>query len=482
MQKNPQSIPLTVNTVFDLLLHNETFNELIDNPRSSVDKKQFKTMREQINNTIEELVQRFSKYETFTTNNTGIITEIGNRKYSISSPVGSIQFNGTQEDLIRAILDKKHIVSKIPTVTDEFIQELKSQISVVFQRNPELRKEGTEEQYLNYILSIFPESVEKSIYWHGSNTNLSEGFQEGQKTPNADAPETRGRNDVYLARQPWTVLQYVKGVNVREGLKRKTETSTDTPIWNNLWWELKEIMSNGRRENDDWKDIVIGEDTVRQEIPNKRGVFNRKEGGNNGKYLSERKDDYGYKNKSDREFFEEVFGLKWGEDTFNTWVQRNEQVFKDLQTVQNSQLLSEDSQNGGIYPVIVNIKSPIREVGQDTYYEDNRKLFTKAANEGNDAILSQKADNEFGSDVVVMLNYSDKPDSPERIHFLGTAEDIRGFRNWLNSENITYIEQYRKDIEQLSKTILTGTDSTGAPLLDAKEQITKQLEQLLMCN
>ena len=53
--------------------------------------------------------------------------------------------------------------------------------------------------------------------------------------------------------------------------------------WVKLWWELKEIMSNGRRENNDWKDLVIGPENVRQAIPNKAGIFNRDSGGENGK-------------------------------------------------------------------------------------------------------------------------------------------------------------------------------------------------------
>ncbi|WP_287385737.1 hypothetical protein [Lachnospira sp.] len=39
-------------------------------------------------------------------------------------------------------------------------------------------------------------------------------------------------------------------------------------------------MSNGRRENNAWKELVIGDDpnSVRQEIPNKRGEFDLSKG------------------------------------------------------------------------------------------------------------------------------------------------------------------------------------------------------------
>jgi hypothetical protein len=78
-------------------------------------------------------------------------------------------------------------------------------------------------------------------------------------------------------------------------------------------------MSNGRRHNNDWKDLVIGPEHVRQAIPNKHGLFNRDSGGTNGKWLAERKADYGYQDRTDAEFFKDVFGIEYGKDTFNTW-------------------------------------------------------------------------------------------------------------------------------------------------------------------
>jgi hypothetical protein len=76
----------------------------------------------------------------------------------------------------------------------------------------------------------------------------------------------------------------------------------------------------------------------------------------------------------------------------------------------------------GIYPVLINVTNPIRETGEDTYYEEHRGLITQAENEGRDAILGYKADNEFGSDVAVVLNVDQS-----RVHFLGNKEDLKGF-------------------------------------------------------
>jgi hypothetical protein len=46
--------------------------------------------------------------------------------------------------------------------------------------------------------------------------------------------------------------------------------------------------------------------------------------------LSERKADYGYQNKTDAEFFKDVFGIEYGKDTFNTWTKRNAKIFQSL--------------------------------------------------------------------------------------------------------------------------------------------------------
>lgn len=72
---------------------------------------------------------------------------------------------------------------------------------------------------------------------------------------------------------------------------------------------------------------IIGPNT-RQYSPNKRGIFNRDKGGSNGKYLSERKARYGYQDKTDKEFFEEVFDIRYGKETFNDWVNRKNLNFK----------------------------------------------------------------------------------------------------------------------------------------------------------
>lgn len=322
---------------------------------------------------------------------------------------------------------------KVTNITEEELQTA----SLIFDRVPELAEIGTPAEYATYIKEIFPNSVEKEVYWHGSNEDFSKGFLSAKRGEGSGALETKKRNDLYLNKQGWASIQYVDGIN------RKGRDKNGFGHWNKLWWELKEIMSNGRRENNDWKNIVIDESTIRQAIPNKKGVFNRDSGGKNGKWLSERKADYGYENKSDKEFFEEIFGIKLGKDTFNTWTARNAEIFKSL-----------EKSAKGIYPVVIDVRNPIIEEGQNTYYEEQRGLFAIADAKGNDAILSKKADNEFNSDVAVVINANN-----DNVYWLGTKSDIERFRQWkINNDASKVVDEngeplvvyHRSDAENIS--------------------------------
>jgi hypothetical protein len=129
----------------------------------------------------------------------------------------------------------------------------------------------------------------------------------------------------------------------------------------------------------------------------------------------------------------------------------------------------------GLYPVILNIKKPIREEGQDTYYEGHRRLFTKAAKKGNDAIIGARTKNEFGSDVVVMLNLEDNPE--ERVHFLGTTADLKAFAAWkqqnqLSTDNI--IEKILRD-----PFINEFLDSEGSATTDGFATLRDELQSVV---
>lgn len=289
-------------------------------------------------------------------------------------------------------------------------------VDYLFAINPELSRIGTKKEYATYLQSIFPTSKVKDVYWHGTNSDMSNGLPT-TKGKGSGAPETG--TEMYFNKQPYASLQYISGVN------RNIPDIDGFNNWVKLWWELKEALGNGRMESDDWKNEIIGPDT-RQQSPNKKGVFDRDSGGTHGKYLSERKARYGYENKSDKEFFEEVFGIKYGQETFNDWINRKREEFQNIW--KNREVSS------GIIPALLNVSNPISEEGQNTYYEEQRGLFTRASQQGNDAILSNNAKNEFGSDVAIIF------DPKSNVHLLGTNQDLEGFRVW--KESYSSVEEF----------------------------------------
>lgn len=305
----------------------------------------------------------------------------------------------------------------------------KDAIDYLYSTNTELSKVGSKEEYAQYVNSIYPNSLINSIYWHGTDSDLSQGVENTKKGKGSGAPETGA--EMYFNKQPWASLQYISGVN------RNTPDTEGYNNWVKLWWELKEALGNGRMDTDEWKNEIIGPNT-RQYSPNKRGIFNRDKGGSNGKYLSERKARYGYQDKTDKEFFEEVFDIRYGKETFNDWVNRKKSEFQDIW--ESRQVKK------GMYPAVLNVQNPIVEKNQNTYYEEQRGLFTKAKKDKNDAIVSDEANNEFGSDVVVIFN------PKENVHFLGTKQDIENFKNWKSSN---------KDKTNVSKVV----DKNGEPLI-----------------
>lgn len=387
--------------------------------------------------------------------------------------------NGEPSILFQDLLDhfdgdrEEAIKTKVKVFTNEFknwfnnrsvtfLKQDNGSIDYLFSTNPELEKVGTKDEYKQYLNTIFPNSKVSEVYWHGTDSDFSEGIQNTKKGKGSGAPETK--KEMYFNRQPWASLQYISGIN------RKIPDKDGYNNWVKLWWELKEILGNGRMQNDDWKSIVIGPD-IRQEIPNKKGVFNRNEGGENGSFLKERKARYGYENKSDKEFFEEVFGIRYGKDTFQDWVNNNANIFR--------QIWNTKQVKKGMYPVLLNIQNPIVEQNQNTYYEEERKLMTSAKQNNNDSIISNSSKNEFNSDVIVML-YPQKD-----VHILGTYQDIQQFKEWKKTSNASKIvdengEPLLSELLSSSTVTYNPEDFTPIPQEDMRviNEVTKLYEKI----
>jgi hypothetical protein len=122
------------------------------------------------------------------------------------------------------------------------------------------------------------------------------------------------------------------------------------------------------------------------------------------------------------------------------------------------------SVKSGIYPAILNIKNPIEETGQNTYYEEQRGLFTRAKKNNNDAILSNSAKNEFGSDVAIVFN------PKENVHILGTKIDLQRFSEWK--------EKLSKAVDVNGEPIITEFDGDMVFISDPEYDSVKELTEL----
>lgn len=276
----------------------------------------------------------------------------------------------------------------------------------IYINNPKLANIGSKSQYSEYLRSLYPKSQQHNIVWHGSNADFSKGFNTAIRQTGSGAPETAARADMFFNNRPAASYQYVNGLNVPSGQQ-----------WGrDRFWKAKEILGKGMYDQENWQ-MLPWEQAIRTKVPNKKGVFNRDIGGSNGKWLSEYKAELGANDMSDQEFFTNVLGFKPGE-SFNQWVTRNEQIFRQLEA---------DHISKGMYPAMVDLRRPIVEYGQDTYYLD-RGLMDQL---GADGILSNQAKNEFGSDVSVVFDGGRS--NQNKIWWLGNAQDQKAFGNFVKN-------------------------------------------------
>ena len=84
-----------------------------------------------------------------------------------------------------------------------------------------------------------------------------------------------------------------------------------------------------------------------------------------------------------------------------------------------------------ILSALLNVKNPyIRDDknDRDNYPESYKKTIESAEKSGNDGVIILNTFDNFKTDVFVVFN-------PERIHILGSQEDLKGAKEWLKDKN-----------------------------------------------
>ena len=283
-------------------------------------------------------------------------------------------------------------------------------VKQLFKEKPILRSIGSTEDYLRYYDAIFPKSVIQTPYTHGTTYDLSKGLYLTKPIPVTAAPETIKRSDLYLTLQPEAGLQYIPGIN-----------SLPNYSWNKQYWALKEILGKPYL-TDNYRRIPIT--ALRQQIPNKAGQFDRSDitQVGHGKFLQEYKNDFGLSTLSDEDFLKNL-GVRIGE-TLDEFAKRNREIFKQIYNA-GSYI---NSSKGGLYHIKVDVKNPLLINGGNTYYNE-RGIFDIVDKNNNDAIIHNNADNEFGTDVLIIPNAS-----PTNVRVLGSEPDIESFYEYVKNK------------------------------------------------
>jgi hypothetical protein len=161
-------------------VYNKTFGGNIINPTASGQLNLF----EQHNNNVKEQSKEFNFQDNLKLAEfLGIPTEnLGEMLNGIANKMGFETFAHMRDNASLEIKDwltngqnlrfdrQGNILSNVE----------KSGVDVVFDKNPELSKIGTKEQYSNYINTIFPDSVVKDIVYHGTYANFNDEFDKSQ--------------------------------------------------------------------------------------------------------------------------------------------------------------------------------------------------------------------------------------------------------------------------------------------------------------
>jgi len=307
-------------------------------------------------------------------------------------------------------------------------EPIKEGIKTIFEQIPELLSIGNTQQYSEYINTIFPNSKLKNIVWHGTDADLSDGFNRTKRVPGTGSSSPRMEGDIYTSFQRYSTIPYIKDQGVKQpGHKFILQ-----------YFEVKELFKklNKKDENDtSWKDKPI-----KDLIIDKR-------------HEQEYKNDYHISEDADsNSFLRDVYDIDTNK-TFNDWAKQNKEYFKNLEI-----------KGKFPYPVLLNIENPYIESGKDTDYTE---IIKNAKEKGNDGLIMYKNNDAFNSDVAVAFNDSQS-------YILGSKQDLNKFKE--------FVKNYKANTSTITKNIF-DTESIKLRfalnnLKDASEQDVNTLTQL----
>ena len=147
-----------------------------------------------------------------------LVEASGMNPYILAAKVGVWQ-EVNDSDAIPSLLELEIEPKRKEEVID--VPFIKSGVSELFESNPELAEIGTEQQYSEYLNTIFPDSKVKDIVYHGTKGERFEKFVENlESTERQGFFFTRDKNAAYSIKGG-NVLQVLLDVKNLEFIPQK---------------------------------------------------------------------------------------------------------------------------------------------------------------------------------------------------------------------------------------------------------------------
>ena len=313
-----------------------------------------------------------------------------------------------------------------PLTANEVYREryLKNGVEELFESNLELAKIGTQQQYSQYLDTIFPDSKVKDIVYHGSE----EDFKKFEK-------EFLGKNtNANSAKLGFFFSNNIENSKEYIGLKLNKARN----LLENHKKDMFENSGDSLQERYDLQDLTDFEEKERNSTSSKLNLYNN---------LKEQIDNISqelYYMKDDLDTQEEIVKyIKYPEtnNTVNDYSSFSlEEAEIDLENAKNfynkhSKPLIEKLENlknklnniNFIYKVFLNIKNP-EIIQEDKTAKNTAFEFTKPIREAlknnKDGVIIKDTKDPLDTDIFVVFE-------PEQIHILGSKQDIEGFKNFI---------------------------------------------------
>jgi len=286
----------------------------------------------------------------------------------------------------------------------------KKGVQEVFESNSELAKIGTQEEYSQYLDTIFPDSKVKDIVYHGSHSKF-DSFDKslvGSKT----RADIKGKG-FFFSNSP----------AIAAGYKQSLDSSN---IVNdiNFYYYFKKDLGNrdiNKITEEEWQDIVLN-------------------------YYDGETVDLPYIEEQSLEKTKLLF------DKF-----KNDKQFDTVQSayeLDTSQYLVD---NSTVYSTLISTKNPLVIEGNNRQMLSIVKKETEALKDNNDGIIFNNVEDGLSGGARFVAN-TYAVFEPSQIHILGSKADIKGFKDFKKNTTGTNYEATADEI--FGEVVSTPTQIT----------------------